>query len=196
METALRFRRLRSRVGSLATFSAGLGLVAGVLAAGPRGSTSPAELVATLGPLEKQERLGEILAHLTPDQREAYLFISWFGAAYDALGGGAAAESYRAIVAEHGLDEEWLSEDRTGRGRLRRVAAEALRRVDQAELLADLARFRKDHGRFGVAFGFAGRLRELHVEEDWAYARIGRSEFQMVRCEETWSWRPFEDLDR
>jgi hypothetical protein len=185
-------------VGSLACVAVSLCLGAGVLAAGPRGSvaSSPAELVASLRTLEDQGCFGEILAHVTPDQREAYLFISWFGAFHDALGGEPeAAERYRAIVVEHGLDEEWLSKDVTGPDRLRRVAADAFRRVDLAELLADLARFRVEHG-CGVAFGFVGRLRELHVEEDWALARIEHSEFELLRCDETWSWQPFADLDR
>src|SRR5262245_49109919 len=82
-------RRPRSRVRALMSVALSLCQGAGVLAAGPRGSAAgtPGELVATLSALEEQGCFGEILEHITPDQREAYLFISWFGAFYDAIGG-------------------------------------------------------------------------------------------------------------
>jgi len=157
----------------------------------------PAELIATLRELEEQGRFGEILEHITPDQREAYLFMSWFDAAYTAMGSAPdVSQRYRTIVETHGLDEDWLSEDLTGRDGLRRVAEKAFRNVDVAALLHEVASFRLEHGRFGVAFGFVGELRGLHIEDDWARASIERSEFELVRQVETWFWCPFPDLDR
>ena len=154
-------------------------------------------LIARLQALEEAGRYGEVLEHITPDQREAYVFISWFGAAYDAI--GAAPETvgdYRAILSTHGLDEDWLSEDASGQDGIRRVAAKALRDVALAPLLDDLARFRLEHGRFGTAFGFEGELRELHVEEGWARDRIEDTELELLRVDGAWTWCPFPDLAR
>lgn len=158
--------------------------------------TDPRELVALLGELEEHERYGEILGLVTPGQREAYVFVSWLGAAYDALGGEPeVVAAYRAIVRDHELDEAWLGEDATGDDGVRRLASQALRGVDLAPLLHDLAAFRRAHGRFGVAFGFDGELRALHVEEDWALARIERAEHELRRCEGAWTWCPFPELE-
>jgi hypothetical protein len=154
-------------------------------------------LVTDLQELEEAERYGEVLARITPDQREAYVYIRWFGAAYDAIGSDPqVGDDYRAIVATHGLDEEWLSEDATGPDGIRKVAAKALRGIELAPLLDDLARFGVEHGRFGTAFGFAGQLRELHVEGRRALARIDDSELELLRVDDTWTWCPFPDLGR
>lgn len=170
----------------------------GVLAssrAPERPAASPRQLVAVLATLEEEERFGEVLERIAPEKRELYVFVSWLGAAFDA----AAAEeevatAYRAIVAEHRLDEDWLSEA-TEHADLRPLAEKALRDVDLSALLHDLASFRLEHGCFGVAFGFRGDLGELHVEEDWALARIERSEFELVRSEGAWFWSPLPELD-
>ncbi len=159
-------------------------------------ATSPRELIAQLAGLEEEERFDEVLDRIVPDQREAYVFISWLGASYDALTAGVeAAQAYRTIVWQHRLDEAWLSEDATERDGVRRLAAKALRGVDLASLLHDLATFRLEHGRFGVAFGFEGELRELHVEEDWALVRIRRTELQLLRYDGAWCWWPFPELE-
>jgi len=157
----------------------------------------PRVLITRLQELEESGRYGEVLDHIAPDQREAYVFISWFGAAYDAIGADPEVrDDYRALVAAHGLDEQWLSEDATGHDGIRKVAAQALRGVGLGPLLDDLARFRLQHGRFGTAFGFEGELRELHVEEGWARARIEDTELELLRVDGAWTWCPFPDLAR
>ena len=171
------------------------GVAAPISEEGP--GDDPRALIAHLQELEATGRYGEVLACITPHLRQTYVFISWFGAAYDAIGSDPdVGDDYRAIVSTHGLDEEWLSEDATGRDGLRKVAAQALRGVELAPLLDDLARFRAEHGRFGTAFGFEGELRELHVEEDWARARIDDTELELVHIEGAWTWCPFPDLAR
>jgi len=157
----------------------------------------PRVLITRLQELEESGRYGEVLDHIAPDQREAYVFISWFGAAYDAIGADPEVrDDYRALVAAHGLDEQWLSEDATGHDGIRKGAAQALRGVGFGPVLDDLARFRLQHGRFGTAFGFEGELRELHVEEGWARARIEDTELELLRVDGAWTWCPFPDLAR
>jgi len=164
---------------------------------GPASATTPQKLVELLRDAEQKQRYGEAVELITPDQREAFVFIVWFGVAYDAITTDPQIlADYRAIVSEHGLDEEWLSEDATGKDGIRRVASRALRGVDLPPLLDDLAAFQVEHGRFGVAFGFVGELRDLHVEDDWALARIDDSEFELVRGDDAWTWSPLPGLDR
>ena len=158
---------------------------------------TPEQLIERLRAADRAQDFAGILRLVTPDQREAVVYAAWFGAAYAAIGGEPdVVADYRAIVAEHGLDEDWLSQDATGPDGVRELAALALRDKDLAELFDSMMSYQVELGSRGVVFGLDQPVHELHVEEDWALARLGDSELELVRHDGVWTWDLLPDLDR
>jgi len=183
-----------------ATLLVSTGLVAACLGAtqDPEPSTppdSPTALIQRLSRAESSQNYAGLLREIPPNDREASVYIVWYGVAYDAIGAEpGVVRDYRDILDEYLLDEDWLNRDATGPDGLRRVAADTLADQPLGELFADLTAFKARHGQFGARFGFSDTLHELDVEDDRATALIGESRFTFVRSEGTWYWR-FLDFD-
>ena len=156
---------------------------------------SPILLLGRLQEAERSQNYGDALREVPSNDREACVYMLWYGAAYDAIGAEPqVVREYQEILDEYLLDEDWLNRDATGPDGLRRVAAETLADQPLEELFADLISFNVRHGRFGYAFGFLNTFHELDVGADQATALIGESKFTFVRSDGTWYWR-FLDFD-
>ena len=161
----------------------------------PQATDSPTLLLQRLQEAERSQNYGDALREIPLNDREAAVYMLWYGVAYDAIGAEPkVVREYRDILDEYLLDEDWLNRDATGPDGLRRVAAETLADQPLEELFADLITFNVRHGRFGYAFGFLNTLHEFHVEDDQATALIGESKFTFVSSDGTWYWR-FLDFD-
>ncbi len=156
----------------------------------PALAENPEALIEHLRQIEKSKDYGAALPSIPVAEREEAIFITWFGAAYDAIGDNRErSAAYQAILGRHPVDEAYLSADMRGRDKLRAVAAEALAEVDQAEFFADLIAFKTRYGRFKYAFGFLDELTAMRVDGESATAQIGLTEFTFVRQNGLWYWR-------
>ena len=156
---------------------------------------SPTLLLERLQEAERSRNYGDALREIPSKDREASVYMLWYGAAYDAIGAEPqVVREYHDILDEYLLDEDWLNRDATGPDGLRQVAAETLSGQPLEELFTELVTFHARHGRFGYAFGFLNTFHELDVGADQATALIGESQFTFVRSGGTWYWR-FLDFD-
>jgi len=159
----------------------------------PGSFDTPDTLLEYLCACEAEERYGDVLVALAPEDREPTVYISWYAVAFHALGSDdGASRDYRWIVQRHALREEELNRGASGTDDLRRVATEALEGVELGALFDDLVAYQVSHGPFGYAFGFLGGDGSLVIEEDVATAEIADVDFTFVKRGSAWTWRFLE----
>jgi len=153
------------------------------------GAAGPGAVLDAVRSAEAARRYADVLALLPPEDRLPTVFMTWFGAAYTAIGGGAKADDYAALRARYGLDDAYLSQDMTAPRAIRGVAAEALAGIDVPALYQDLIAFEVAHGRFGSAFSMDEPTRNLVLDGDTATAQVGSRQVLLVRLDGRWYWR-------